>query len=283
MAGQSLLSYRSGNIGGMYMRMRMSILRATTALAAAGIFLPGVLMAQAPGGGGQPPKPVVMGDPLRRDLAVPDNTPNISGTWSPNTYFRVISPVDGSATPFLPWARDFFLKRNEAEARGEPLFDPNANCLPSGVPRVIPTPYPLDIVQTPDAILIGIEVMHSFRIIHMDGRPRPADFKPTYLGYSAGHWEGDVLVVETTGLNGYTQVDEEGRPKSSALKVTERYMKRAPDQLEITYTLDDPRTYSRPWTARAQYRWAPNLRFDEYVCEENNRNKPDASGQLRHR
>ena len=283
MAGQSLLSYRSGNIGGMYMRMRMSILRATTALAAAGIFLPGVLMAQAPGGGGQPPKPVVMGDPLRRDLAVPDNTPNISGTWSPNTYFRVISPVDGSATPFLPWARDFFLKRNEAEARGEPLFDPNANCLPSGVPRVIPTPYPLDIVQTPDAILIGIEVMHSFRIIHMDGRPRPADFKPTYLGYSAGHWEGDVLVVETTGLNGYTQVDEEGRPKSSALKVTERYMKRAPDQLEITYTLDDPRTYSRPWTARAQYRWAPNLRFDEYVCEENNRNKPDASGKLRHR
>ena len=283
MAGQSLLSYRSGNIGGMYMRMRMSILRATTALAAAGIFLPGVLMAQAPGGGGQPPKPVVMGDPLRRDLAVPDNTPNISGTWSPNTYFRVISPVDGSATPFLPWARDFFLKRNEAEARGEPLFDPNANCLPSGVPRVIPTPYPLDIVQTPDAILIGIEVMHSFRIIHMDGRPRPADFKPTYLGYSAGHWEGDVLVVETTGLNGYTQVDEEGRPKSSSLKVTERYMKRAPDQLEITYTLDDPRTYSRPWTARAQYRWAPNLRFDEYVCEENNRNKPDASGKLRHR
>ena len=283
MAGQSLLSYRSGNIGGMYMRMRMSILRATTALAAAGIFLPGVLMAQAPGGGGQPPKPVVMGDPLRRDLAVPDNTPNISGTWSPNTYFRVISPVDGSATPFLPWARDFFLKRNEAEARGEPLFDPNANCLPSGVPRVIPTPYPLDIVQTPDAILIGIEVMHSFRIIHMDGRPRPADFKPTYLGYSAGHWEGDVLVVETTGLNGYTQVDEEGRPKSSALKVTERYMKRAPDQLEITYTLDDSGAYSRPWTARAQYRWAPNLRFDEYVCEENNRNKPDASGQLRHR
>ena len=265
------------------MRMRMSILRATTALAAAGIFLPGVPMAQAPGGGGQPPKPVLMGDPLRRDLAVPDNTPNISGTWSPNTYFRVISPVDGSATPFLPWARDFFLKRNEAEARGEPLFDPNANCLPSGVPRVIPTPYPLDIVQTPDAIMIGIEVMHSFRIIHMDGKPRPADFKPTYLGYSAGHWEGDVLVVETTGLNGYTQVDEEGRPKSSALKVTERYMKRAPDQLEITYTLDDPRTYSRPWTARAQYRWAPNLRFDEYVCEENNRNKPDASGQLRHR
>jgi hypothetical protein len=265
------------------MRTSKLISQVVTALVAAGTLLPqAAVPAQAPGGP-PPPKVVVMGDPLRRDLGVPDNSPNISGTWSPNTFFRVISPADGSATPFLPWAREFFLKRNEAEARGEPLFDPNANCLPSGVPRVIPTPYPLDIVQTPDAIFIGIEVMHSFRIIHMDGKPMPADFKPTYLGYSAGHWEGDVLVVQTTGLNGYTQVDEEGRPKSSSMKVTERYMKRAPDLLEITYTLDDPKTYSRPWTARAQYRWAPDIRFSEYVCEENNRNRPDASGKLRHR
>lgn len=272
------------------MRVRKPTIPATAAravaiatLALVAVLPPASLAAQAPGPAAQPPRPVVMGDPLRRDLALPDNSPNISGTWSPNTYFRVISPMDGSATPFLPWAREFFLNRNAAEARGEPLFDPNANCLPSGVPRVIPTPYPLDIVQTPDAIYIGIEVMHSFRIIHMDGKPKPADFKPTYLGYSAGHWEGDVLVVETTGLNGYTQVDEEGRPKSSAMKVTERYAKRAPDLLEITYTLDDPRTYTRPWTARAQYRWTPDLRFSEYVCEENNRNKPDASGKLRHR
>jgi hypothetical protein len=257
------------------LRLAALVIAATTAVP--------VLPGQAPTGPTPPPKPVVMGDRLRRDLAVPDEAPNISGTWSPNTYFRTISPMDGSATPFLPWAREFFLKRSEAEARGEPLFDPNANCLPSGVPRVIPTPYPLDIVQTPDAIFIGIEVMHSFRIIHMDGRPRPADFKPSYLGYSTGHWEGDVLVVETTGLNGFTQVDEEGRPKSSAMKVTERYAKRAPDLLEITYTLDDPKTYAHPWTARAQYRWAPKLRFSEYVCEENNRNKPDASGKLRHR
>ena len=147
------------------MQVRILTFRAMTAL----VFATGpclqAIAAQAPGSGAQPPKPVVMGDPLRRDLGVPDSSPNISGTWSPNTFFRVISPVDGSATPFLPWAREFFLNRNAAEARGEPLFDPNANCLPSGVPRVIPTPYPLDIVQTPDAIYIGIEVMHSFRII----------------------------------------------------------------------------------------------------------------------
>jgi hypothetical protein len=266
------------------------------ALAAAGALTPETVLAQpagaaappaaraaAPARGGPPAQtPVVTGDPTRRDIDVPADVPNISGSWTPLTFFRTIKPVDGSATPFLPWAKTFFLNRAAAEAKGEPIFDPNANCLPSGVPRVLPTPYPYDIVQTPDVIMIGIEVMHSFRIIHMDGKPMPADFKPSYLGYSRGRWDGDVLIIETTGLNGYTQIDEEGRPKSSALKVTERWVKVAPDMIENTYTIDDPKTYKRPWTARAQYKWAPNLRFNEYICEENNRNKPDASGKLRH-
>jgi hypothetical protein len=162
------------------------------------------------------------------------------------------------------------------------LFDTNASCLPSGVPRVLPVPYPLDIVQTPDLTIIAIEVMHSFRIVHMDNKPPPADYKPSYLGYSRGYWDGDTLVVTTTGMNGYTQVDEEGRPKSSQIKVTERIRKVGPDILENTYTIDDPGTYSRPWTARARFEWAPDQRLNEYICEENNRNKPDASGKLRH-
>jgi len=263
------------------MPTRKQALQAIAALAAAGSLTPGTVLAQGARGAPAPPA-VITGDPTRRDILAPDNVPDISGTWTPLTFFRTIAPMDGSSTPFLPWARTFFENRAAAEAKGEPLFDPNANCLPSGVPRVLPTPYPFDIVQTPDVIMIGIEVMHSFRIIHMDGKPMPADFKPSYLGYSRGHWDGDVLVIETTGLNGYTQVDEEGRPKSSSMKVTERIAKRAPDILENTYTIDDPKTYSRPWTARAQYKWAPTLRFSEYVCEENNRNKPDASGKLRH-
>jgi hypothetical protein len=238
------------------------------------------LAAQAAGRGAQPAA-VLTGDPTLRDITVPDTVPNISGTWQPQTYFRTIRPLDGSETPFLPWARDFFMERSEAEARGEPLFDPNANCLPSGVPRVLPTPYPYDIVQTPDAIYVSIEVMHSYRIIHMDGKPMPADFKPSYLGYSRGHWENDTLVIETTGLNGITQVDEEGRPKSSAMKVTERWTRKAPDLLENTFTLEDPRTFTRIWTSRAEYKWTPDLRFGEYICEENNRNKPDAAGRLR--
>ena len=229
-----------------------------------------------------PQAPVTMGDDSRRDVRVPDTVPNISGTWVARTSNRTIAPVDGGPTPFLPWASTYFDERAAAEKSGMPLFDTNASCLPSGVPRVLPVPYPLDIVQTPEQTIIAIEVMHSFRIVHMDNKPPPADYKQSYLGYSRGYWDGDTLVVTTTGMNGFTQVDEEGRPKSSQIKVTERIRKVSPDILENTYTIDDPGTYSRPWTARARFEWAPTQRLNEYICEENNRNKPDASGKLRH-
>jgi hypothetical protein len=229
-----------------------------------------------------PAPPVPTGDVTRRDVRVPDSVPDISGTWVARTSNRTIAPLDGGATPFLPWAATFFDERFAAEKAGMPLFDTNASCLPSGVPRVLPVPYPLDIVQTPDLTIISIEVMHSFRIVHMDDKPPPPEYKASYLGYSRGHWEGDTLVVVTTGMNGFTQTDEEGRPKSSGIKVTEHIRKVGPDILENTYTIDDPNTYSHPWSARARFEWAPNDRLNEYICEENNRNKPDASGKLRH-
>jgi hypothetical protein len=226
--------------------------------------------------------PVVMGDPARRDVRLGPDVPNFSGVWLAQTSNRSTPPYDGSATPFLPWAQQYFDRRGEAERNGQPLFDPNANCLPGGVPRIISSPYPIDITQTPNLMMISTETLHEARMIHMDGKPKPANFVPSYFGYSVGHFEGDALVVETTGLSPYTQVDEEGRPKSTGMKVVERYQKHAPNILEVTYTLYDPRTYSRPWSIQARFRWAPEMSLGEYICEENNRNKPDATGKLRH-
>jgi hypothetical protein len=251
---------------------------------AAAAALTTALLASAASAQGPRPAPLgpVMGDPTRRDVRVPDTVPDISGTWVSQSSNRTIAPLDGGPTPFLPWAQAYFDQRAKAEAAGQPLFDPNASCLPSGVPRTLAVPYPLDIVQTPGVIMIGVEVMHTFRVIHMDGKPPPPDYKPSFLGYSVGHWDGDTLVIETTGMNGYTQVDEEGRPKSMSIKVTEHMRKVAPDILEDTFTIDDPKTYSHPWTARSRFKWDPKYRLAEYVCEENNRNKPDATGKLRH-
>jgi hypothetical protein len=250
---------------------------ALAALLAGTTFLPLAQAQRAPA-----PPSVVTGDAARRDIRVPDAVPNISGVWIAMSSNRSTPPSDGGSTPFLPWARQFFENRAAAEKTGKPLFDPSANCLPGGVPRIISSPYPIDIVQTPELTVISTETLHEFRLIHMDGKPKPADFAPSYFGYSVGHWDGDTLVVETTGLNGYTQVDEEGRPKSSDMRVVERYQKRTPNILDVTFTLHDPRTYSRPWSGHAQFRWAPELRLGEYICEENNRNKPDATGRLRH-
>lgn len=231
-----------------------------------------------------PPEPtVVMGDLSRRDVRVPDSEPSISGNWLSVTHFRTQGPVDGGPTPFQPWAYNYFEAYGKAEREGAPRDDPNAACIPSGLPRIFAVPFGFEIVQTPDKIIMANEIMHQFRIIHMDGKPPPADYKPTYFGYSVGHWEADTLVVETTHINDYTPVDEEGRPKSTRMRIVERWRKVAPNLLENTFTLYDPVTYTRPWTARALWSWAPDQRMDEYVCEENNRNKPDASGALRHR
>ena len=249
-------------------------------LATAALLPASALAAQGP----QPPRPepVVTGDQARRDINVPDTIPNISGTWTPMGSNRSIQPSDGSATPFLPWAQAYIDNRRQAEQIGQPLFDPSANCLSGGIPRVILSPYPIDIIQLPNLTIISTETLHTFRMIHMDGKPPPPDYVPSYLGYSTGRWEGDVLVVETTGTNGYTQVDEEGRPKSSDMKIIERWHKLAPNLIEVDFTMIDPRTYSRPWTAKAQLRCSPDTRLAEYICEENNRNKPTAEGKLRH-
>ena len=250
--------------------------RRVLALAAALAGLAGpAFAAQAPAS-----EPEVMGDLSRRDIRVPQDEPNISGTWLAGSSNRTIRPVDGAPTPFLPWAREFFEARVKAEAAGTPAFDPNASCLPAGMPRTLPTPYPVDIVQVPGKIIIAIEVMHNFRVIHMNDKPMPEGYK-SYFGYSRGRWEGDTLVIETTGINGYTYVDEEGRPKSNQIRVVERMRKVAPNVLENTFTIYDPVTYAKPWTARARNTWSKDYRLSEYVCEENNRNRPDSTGILR--
>ena len=225
----------------------------------------------------------IIGDRARRDIRVPESDPDISGNYVSITHFRSQAPLDGGPTPFQPWARAYFQAYGDGERNGTPRFDPNANCLPSGTPRIWAVPFGFEVVQTPDKIFMLNEIMHQFRIIHMDGKPPPANVKSSYFGYSAGHWEGDDLVVETTHINGYTPVDEEGRPKTNRLRVVEHWRKVAPNILENTFTLYDPVAYTRPWTGRAEWGWAPDQPISEYICEENNRNKLDASGELRHK
>lgn len=220
------------------------------------------------------------GDPGLRDRDVPADVPHISGVWQVEGYQRYIKPMDGSDPPWQPWNKQAFEERAAAEAAGTPLYDPTAACLPSGYPRLIAAPYPVEIIQTPDTVVFLYETQHLFRIVYLN-QEHPAQPEPTHMGHSVGHYEGDTLVVHSTGFVDYTQIDEQGSKHTDAMEVTERIRKLEDGSLEVLFTIDDPGAFTQPWTARRVWQWRPDIRFYEYVCEENNRNAPDANGVLR--
>ena len=223
--------------------------------------------------------PPVLDDPGLRDAHVPASVPNISGVWQTRGYERRIKPVDAADPPWQPWVKEHFLKRAAAEQAGKPMYDPTAACQPSGIPRIIAAPYPVEIVQTAHETVFLHEAQHLFRVVHMNGR-HPDQLAPSYMGHSVGHWEGDTLIIDTVGLVKQTQIDEAGTLHSDALHVVER-IRRVKDTLEILFTIEDPKAFTKPWTASRTWQWRPDVRFLEYICEENNRNAPDENGVLK--
>lgn len=223
--------------------------------------------------------PPVSGEPGLRDAKTAATVPNISGVWQVRGFDRRTRPADGSETPWLPWVQKTFMDRDAAEKAGKPMFDPTAACLPSGMPRLIASPYPVEIVQTPDQTVFLYEAQHLFRVVHMNAE-HPKKVAPSFMGHAVGKWEGDTLVIDTVGLVNTTQIDEAGTMHSDALHVVER-IRRGEKGLDIEFTIDDPKAFTKPWTAKRTWLWRPDVRLLEYVCEENNRNAPDASGVLR--
>ncbi len=119
--------------------------------------------------------------------------------------------------------------------------------------------------------MILYEAIRNFREIFTDGRPLPADPNPTWMGYSVGHWDGDTLVVESSGFNDRTWIDTGGHPHSEALRVTERFLRRDFGHITLQTTIDDPKAYTKPWTVSYDLRLLPDTELLEYVCTENNK------------
>jgi hypothetical protein len=170
--------------------------------------------------------------------------------------------------PFQPWARAVYDQRQIDQ------FEPHTRCKASGVSRQFSTPYGTEFVDVPDLQRIYILDMggpSSFRVIYMDGRPHPANLVPTNYGHSIGRWEGDTLVVETIGLNEKFWLDTRGTPHTEKLKFTERFTRVDMNTLQYQATIDDPGTYTAPWTTNTfNMRWSPNLDPWEYICQDNN-------------
>ena len=200
-----------------------------------------------------------------------DGKPDLSGIWmaEDQKYFmNLATGLKPEEIPLQPWAKALQQQR-EDNVHGD---DPLARCLPHGVPRINTNGiFPFKIIQTPGLVVILYEQLNLFRQIFMDGRTLAKDVNPTWLGYSTGKWEGDTLVVETSGFNDKTWLDtEKGHPATEALRVTERWRRTDFGNMEVRATIDDPKAYTKPRTTTTQ-RMHLQLGTEilEFICNEN--------------
>ena len=202
-----------------------------------------------------------------------DGTVDLSGVWmgsgsNSGDITKGLKP--GEQVILLPAAEALMKTRKSQD-------DPEANCLPTGVPRH--APYPFRIVEQPGFIFMLFEGnIHSYRQIFMDGRNHPKDPDPTWYGHSTGKWEGDTLVIDTVGFNDKFWFDFVGHPHSEQLHTIERYTRKDLGTLQEEVTIIDPVAYSKPFTIHASHRLLPKDELMEYICQENNRDVQHIQG-----
>jgi hypothetical protein len=214
---------------------------------------------------------------------LPSGTPDFNGLWSGG------GPIGDIAGGLMP-GEAMVLTEEYAVIKAGRLAneDPEANCLPTGVPRI--APYPWRIVQTPaygpatHLYFLFEGNVHSFRQIFMDGREHPPadDLDPSWYGHSIGWWEGDTLVIDSIGFNDLTWFDFLGNPHSTELHTIERYTRTDNDTLENITTVIDPLAYRQAFTIRYEARLQPaDWDLMEYVCNENNQDVEHIEGPAR--
>jgi hypothetical protein len=187
------------------------------------------------------------------------------GGAPPLSNFKNIGSAMQGGLPLQPWAADL-VKQRVADNDKD---NPDAHCLPMGFMQFHNHPEPRKIVQTPQAIYIIYEANSGLRQIFMDGRKLPGkDADPWWYGYSVGHWEGDTLVVETTGFRDGLWLDIDGNPLTDQAKVTERFRRPTFGTLEIDVTIDDPKAYTHPFTVRVNQRIMADTELIEFICED---------------
>ena len=179
------------------------------------------------------------------------------------------APIHIDDVPLQPWARALVDYRHVNSLKDEPY----TRCKPSPGPRFFATAYGLEILDLPDLGRIHIFVIggpHTYRTVYMDGRPHPPDLTPTYLGHSIGWWDEDTLVIDTVGFNERAWMDRNALPHTDQLHLIERVTRVDFLTLEYEVTIDDPGTYTGPWTTGFSKRWSDGEEMFEYVCQDNN-------------
>ena len=286
---------RTGCVTGEVFGVKKTVLASMrNAVAALGML--GLVCSQAAAQVGGPPPDAKDARPTPRWSDGHPDLGNGKGAWLPNiiddisgngggakdasTIERQKKMLDGKVeVPYLPWSKKAY-EESEAILVKD---DPEGYCLPPGIPRMMNTPFPMQMYQLPDRILQVYEGgAHMWRVIYMDGRAHPKGdlLNPTYLGHSVGHWEGDTLVVDAVGFNERTWLDSSGHRHSEQLHVIERYTRTSENVLHYQATIDDPGAYTKPWSVGWKIAWMPNMEPLEYVCQELNKDVVENGGHM---
>jgi len=212
-----------------------------------------------------------------------DGKPDLSGVWAVvrdvgggpdqgavgngfggNRHTNNIAIDEPGGAPLAAWGKEMYDQRRSA---AYPAI-PTELCLPSGIPPDMLRPQlPFKILQTPTTVVILLEEFNNWRQIHLDGRTLPADMQPTFLGYSVGRWEGNALVVSSAGFNDRTWLDGRGTPHSEELRLTEKVTRPDFGHLNIEFTFDDPKAFTRKWSASVPFVLQADTELLEHQCE----------------
>jgi len=221
--------------------------------------------------------------------------PDLSGIWqvqgdprAPNglfglgeslnsRYFRdILSDFKPEERPLTPLGVERLRQHTQPGA-----FNPTLNCLPDGVPHGDLLPEPFKIMHTPGVIVMLYEVETTFRQIFMDGRKLPADMSPTWQGYSVGRWDGDTLVIDSAGFNDRSWLDARGTPRSTDMRIEERFHRRDYGHMDLTITITDPQIFTKPISFSVVEELLPDTDLLEHYCVENERDDAHMPGRER--
>jgi len=196
--------------------------------------------------------------------------PDLTGAWFIVHAPHALKTVDGLQPPLTPAAQKIY-EKHLAEAKGgdRAAFDGTTRCLPPGLPRLMLEKVPFQILQRPKVIYFVSQDNRLPRRAYLNEK-LPDDPDPQWLGYSVARWDSRSLVVDSTGFNDETVLDDAGLPHSEGMRLTERYTL-SPDgkRLAAEFTIEDSKDYTRPWSFKAEYVRRPGYEIPAEICMDN--------------
>ena len=206
-----------------------------------------------------------------RDTRLKSGAANLNGVWDvPYVPDMTLTATNQRGTSELPFTPEGLAEWKSYDAADG---DYTGSCMPFGFSRSFNAPYPFQIVQTDTHVAFLFEINTWFHVVEI-GASHPADLDPTWFGHSIGKWDGETLVIDTIGFNGWTRLDTVGHPHSDKLHLVQTLRRNERDQLVYTTTIDDPKFYTRPWTNERIFTRSKGGLM-EYSCQENNKDLRD--------